>query len=173
MDLQNPVLDRIDRINLGSDQKPVSKEVNRRNSVSGRVDGKKAQLRQLDKKNKDSDRVGKKSAVRPWETTKSGFRPFRRRNPIWDGLDRKGIVQDRVYGQKPHSDSLDQIKTASEQVEKKNPISDHVDRKNLHSGWVDSSIVKVARKMTTFNPPPPKFSVPLYLPLLTPKGQRG
>ena len=38
---KNPVLDHIDRINLGSDQKPVSKEVNRRNSISGRVDGKK------------------------------------------------------------------------------------------------------------------------------------
>ena len=36
-----------------------------------------------------------------------------------------------------------------------------------------SSIVKVARKMTTFNPPPPKFVVPLYLPLLTPKGVKA
>ena len=32
---------------------------------------------------------------------------------------------------------------------------------------VSSSIVKVARKMTNFNPP--FFVVPLYLPLLTPK----
>ena len=30
----------------------------------------------------------------------------------------------------------------------------------------------MARKMTTFNPPP-KFSVPLYLPLLTPKGVKA
>ena len=37
-----------------------------------------------------------------------------------------------------------------------------------------SSIVKVARKMTTFNPPPPKkFGVPLYLTLLTPKGVKA
>ena len=35
-----------------------------------------------------------------------------------------------------------------------------------------SSIVKVARKMTTFNPPL-FFGVPLYLPLLTPKGVKA
>ena len=27
--------------------------------------------------------------------------------------------------------------------------------------------------MTTFNPPPQKFGVPLYLPLLTPKGVKA